>query len=110
MKKLLPNNAKTKKYLDKLPQMYIVAFWAAYGVEGFAWSGKFTTNTHTGHVEPLVWKYDDYNGERDNWILVPIHCVTSGAIMTWTQDKEMAHRIAYALNVQTTLKIKKQGV
>ena len=110
MKKLLPNNDKTAKYLGELPRIYIVGCWASYGVEGFAWSGKFTTNSRTGYTEPLVWKYDDFNGERDNWVLVPIHCVTSGAIMTWTQDKDMALRIAYALNVQMTLRNKKQGI
>ena len=107
MKTRLPNTYKTAQYLGSLPKMYIVGCWAGYGVEGFSWSGKWEKNPRTGHMEPLVWKYYDANGECDIWILVPIHQVTSGAIITWTEDKEMAYRIAYALNVYQTLKSKK---
>ena len=100
MKKILKNNAKTAAYLNSLPTMYIVGCWAGYGVWDFPWSGKWEKNPYSGHMEPLVWYYDDHNGIADNWYLVPIRHVTSGEIICWTENDKVACQIASALNLK----------
>lgn len=104
MKHHLKNSGKTAKYLNKLPLMYIVACWANYGVMDYPWSGKWTKNKHTGHMEPLVWYYDDHNGTADEWYLVPIHLVTCSYIIMWTEDESAAHSVANALNIRRNIR------
>ena len=41
MKKVLKNTLKTKKYLDKLPKIYLIACWASYGILEFPFTGKY---------------------------------------------------------------------
>ena len=106
MKTVLKNNAKAAKYLSKLPKIYLVACWARYGVWDLIWSGKFIKDKDTGHLEPLVWHYNDHNGTADNWYLRPLHNVTTGFIMTWTQDRCIAESIANALNIRMELRRK----
>ena len=100
MKKVLKNNAKTAKYLNSLPTIYLVGCWASYGVLDFQWTGKYVKNKRTGQMEPLVWYYDDHNGEYERWYLVPIWYVTTGEIICWTESEKMACRIASALNIR----------
>ena len=94
------NCGKMAQFLDKLPKMYMVGCWARYGVMDFPWSGKWEKNPHTGHMEPLVWYYNDHNGTADNWYLIPLRGVTTGQIIMWTEDFNAAKRIADALNTK----------
>ena len=100
MKKVLENDEKTAAYLNSLPKMYMVGCWAGYGVWDFPWSGKWEKNPYTGHMEPLVWYYNDHNGTADNWYLGPIRHVTSGVVVMWTEDRVVAKNIASALNLK----------
>ena len=100
MKRILKNNAKTAAYLNSLPKIYLVGCWARYGVMDFEWTGKYVKCKRTGQMEPLVWYYDDHNGEHERWYLVPIHYVTTGEIICWTENEKMAIRIASALNIR----------
>ena len=96
--KVLPNNEKTKKYLDSLHKIYLVVCLAKYGVMEFPFSGKYKDKDH---LQPLVWQYDDFNGEVDNWYLRPIEATTTtGSIYLWTFSKEDAYRIAKKKNVE----------
>lgn len=106
MRKVLQHNEKTKKYLDKLPKMHIVALWANWGVMSFPFSGKYKVKN--GISYPLVWDYDDHNGTEDNWYLRPIDWVTTGFIITWTQSEGAAERIADALNLASVIPKQKQ--
>ena len=106
MKKILKNNERTAAYLNSLPTMYMVGCWVGYGVWDFPWSGKWEKNPYTGHMEPLVWCYDDHNGTADNWYLRPIRHVTSGVIVMWTEDKIAAENIASALNLRKNMRDK----
>lgn len=97
MKKVLDNNAKTKKYLDSLRKLYMVACWAGYGVEEFPFSGKYLDEEH---LQPLVYQYDDHNGATDAWYLRSLRQTTTGHIYLWTFSKEDAYRIAAAKNAE----------
>ena len=108
MKKVLKNNEKTAQFLSKLPRLYMVGYWARYGVWDLYWSGKWEKNPHNEHMEPLVWNYDDHNGTADNWYLVPIRFVTTGQIIMWTEDKVVAESIASALNLRNIIRNKEE--
>lgn len=92
--KILKNDFKTLKYLDKLRKIYIVAYWAKWGVMEFHFSGKFDKKT----FEPLVWQYNDHNGICDQFELIPLHWVTTGEVITYTFNQETAKKIANSLN------------
>lgn len=102
------NSGETAQFLTKLPKMYIVGYWARYGVWDFYWSGKWEKNPHNGHMEPLVWHYDDHNGTADNWYLLPIRFVTTGQIIMWTEDRVYAESIASALNLRGLIRTDKE--
>lgn len=96
MKKVLPNTKKTSEYLSKLPKMYLIAYWARWGITEFPFSGEYITRN--GKDYPLVWDYDDHNGTDDSFYLRPIDYTTTGYIIGWTQFKNEAERISWALN------------
>lgn len=98
MKKVLKNNKYTKKYLESLPKMYLVACWAKFGVEEFPFTEKFEKDNNNGHLIPLVYQYDDSNGERDCFVLKKITKTTTGSVLLWTQSKSKAERIAELYN------------
>ena len=98
-KKVLKNNKRTKEYLEKLPKIYIVACWARFGVREYPFTGKFIKDKHRGNMYiPLVYDYDDCNGTCDNYYLRKITNVTTGNIILWTQNKNIAEKIAAMYN------------
>lgn len=96
MKKILKNNSKTKAYLDNLPKIYLVGYWAKYGVREYPFTGKYTQIS--GISVPLVYDYDDHNGTCDNYYLRSLYSVTTGQIIMWTQSKSIASKIAELFN------------
>ena len=97
--KVLPNNEKTKKYLDSLHKIYLVAYCAKYGVMEFPFAGesgydKFRAKKYV----PLVCQYDDHNGTDDSYYLRLITETTTGAINGWTIDRDEAYRRAEVKN------------
>ena len=97
MRKVLRNNSKTKAYLDNLPKIYLVGYWARYGVMDYPFTGKYVTD-EKGISIPIVYDYDDHNGTCDNWYLRRLDHVTSGMIVIWTQCKMTADMIAELFN------------
>jgi hypothetical protein len=98
-KKVLSNNKRTQKYLEKLPKIYIVACWARFGVREYPFTGKFVKDQYRGNVYvPLVYDYDDCNGTGDDYYLRKITNVTTGNIVLWTQNKNIAEKIAAMYN------------
>ena len=97
MRKVLKNNKQTKIYLDSLPKIYLIGYWARYGVMEFPFTGKYEQNEY-GISIPLVYDYDDHNGTCDNWYLRKITDTTTGIILLWTQSKSVASKIAELYN------------
>lgn len=96
MKKILKNTIKTREYLESLPNLYMIACWAGYGVIEFPFAGKCTTDG-----TPFVWIYDDRNGTCDCYFLRKLTDTTTGWIYAWTTSKSRAEEIAEALNEKT---------
>ena len=96
MKKVLKNSLKTKKFLDKLPKIYIVAFWSRFGVKEFPFSGKFIKDELRGNLYiPLVYDRDE---TCDLWRLKKITNTAAGAIVLWTQNRNVAEKVAAMYN------------
>ena len=99
MRKVLKNKPKTRAYLDKLPKIHMVGCWAKYGVRTFPFTGKYITED--GVNIPLVYDYDDHNGTCDNYYLRRLDYTTTGSVIMWTQNEEVARRIAELFNKNT---------
>lgn len=98
-KKVLKNNKRTKRYLEKLPKIYIVACWARFGVREYPFTGKFIKDKNRGNMYiPLVYDYDDCNGTCDSYYLRDIMSVTTGNIILWTQNRNVAEKVASMYN------------
>lgn len=97
MRKILKNNKRTQKKLDKLPKLYLVACWASYGYREYTFTGKYTKNEF-GEMIPLVYEYYDFNGTADLFLLKKITSTTTGNIIMWTKSKSLASKIAEAMN------------
>lgn len=93
-KRVLDNNAKTKKFLDSLPKIYLIGVWAKCGVREHYYAG-FTDKDGM----PFVWDYDDHNGTCDNWYLRRLDYTTTGSILSWTIDKTQAEHLAESYNL-----------
>jgi hypothetical protein len=94
MRKVLTNTPRTKKYLDSLPKVYGLFFWAKWCILEFHWSGKYEKDV----LVPLVYSYYDGNGMCDEYHLIPIHLASSGGFYGWYMDKEEAISIQKQLN------------
>lgn len=94
VKKRLKLTPKTKEYLKSLPKIYLVVRYAKWGVQEYCFSGKFTND-----YEPLVYLYDDFNGEREPaYYLRRISYATCGEIWSYYEDYENAKNVADSLN------------
>ena len=93
MKTRMPDNAKARKKLKKLPKIYYVGFWAHWGTRNEFLQG-FDKDGH-----PLVWYFNDHNGTYAEWILTRLENTTTGAIACWGDEarKEKLAKIAEAL-------------
>lgn len=97
MKRILENSKETREYLNSLPKAYVSACWAGWVVRGFPFSGKYADKEK---MDPLVWDYYDFNGEADEWHLVPISYTTSGTIAGWSFSEEMLRDYARLKNIE----------
>lgn len=108
-KEILKNNKKTQKYLETLPNIYIVGCWAKWGVRRYKLESiRPWVNPGTKEIEriPYVWNYDSHNGWADQYELVPIYYVTTGIIRGCTFEKGLAEWVAKKLNEEDDKKLK----
>ena len=83
--------------IRKCPKVYLVGCWAKYGVLDFSWTGKWHINEN-GIPVPIVYYYNDHNGEYEEYQRIPIYNTTTGMCITWSFNKDIALRIAKDLN------------
>lgn len=103
MRRILPNDERTKKWFElNTTPIYIVALWARWGILEFHFSGQFKkeydNKASTFRYYPQVWVYNDHNGTTDQWELVDIRHTTTAIIYDWTFYKSAAEKLAEKLN------------
>lgn len=90
----------TKKLVEKIeksPKVYLIACWARWGVAEYHWTGKWFYGTNNT-PQPIVYYYNDHNGEYEEYQQIPIAFTTTGACADWSFYKEMAKHLADKLN------------
>lgn len=100
-KKILQNNAKTSKLLDKLPTIYIVTCWAKYAMMEFKFAGC------NRYGIPMVYQYYDANGAADEYHLIDVYHVTSAGTYSWSFDKDAAKHQVEIMNEWLEKQLKK---
>ena len=93
LKKVLKNNSRALRRLNRMYKIYGVFLWAKWGIMELHWSGKID-----GDGYPLVYIYYDGNGAADEWHLVPIHQASSGYYYDWFTSKSSAQTVQKELN------------
>ena len=99
--KKLENTPYAREYFENLPKIYLVGYWAKYGVREYPFAEKYVKSKNApylGKCIPMVYDYDDMNGTCDDYFLRPIIDTTTGEIIVWTFSESKAKRIAEALN------------
>lgn len=93
MRNYIKNYEKIKK---KYRSIFLIGFWAKYGVQEYKWTGKFV-DTSEGYL-PEVYYYNDHNGTYETYTKVPLNHVTTGVCIGYSFNKENANYIANKLN------------
>lgn len=88
---------KLIKKIEKSQKVYLVACWAKWGVREYSWTGKWFFD-ESGKPIPIVYYYNDHNGEYEEYQRLPIHFTTTGACADWSFYKRMAQNLADKLN------------
>ena len=95
--KRLKYNDKNYKKVNKCQKVYLVGYWARYGVREYAFAGEFVDNPYW-YKEPLVWYEEDHNGTYYEYVLKPISETTIGDSIIYCFNKELAQQIADKFN------------
>lgn len=93
MNQRLKCNEKNDRFVESLPKIYLVGYWARYGVREYPFANKYTKDGI-----PYVYNFDDHNGTYDEYILEPITNVTTGIIKVWSFNKAIANEIVDMYN------------
>lgn len=85
---------KILKYkYKKAKNIYIVGFWARWGVLPVKYSGKINING-----DPLTICYTDCNGRQDLYYITPWYNETSGITIAYFFNEKQAISLANKLN------------
>lgn len=89
---------KNTEKINKCKSVYIIVLYAHWCVREYKWTGKWKYTRLSNSYEPVVYDYDDHNGEFEEYAKRPISFTTTGWIMDWTFNKYAADRFAKLLN------------
>lgn len=103
LKEHLECNDKNDKYIQSLRKVYLVGYWARYGVLEFPYTGKMVEDSEFGLI-PLVYDFDDHNGTYDEYVLRKLNHVTTGQVITYAFNKEIAQMLVDKLNMLEEMK------
>ena len=79
----------------KAESVYAIVRYADWCVSEYKYAGKLKRNDFSRDLEPLVYHYNDHNGEYESYDIVPLSHTTSGTICGWTFSKDRADAVAY---------------
>lgn len=101
MNQRLKWNEKNDRFVKSLPKIYLVGYWASYGVMEYPFANKYTKDGI-----PYVYNFDDHNGTYDEYVLEPITNVTTGVIKVWSFNKAIANEIVDVYNGDRNLELR----
>ena len=80
-----PYTKRSKEYIENLPEIYSLhkSFKDTFFIQKWKFSGKCDN-----HNRPLIWKYEDHNGEWQHYIKVPLDHASIFIPYAWSSDKE----------------------
>lgn len=93
----------TKRLVDKIEKstsVYLVGYWARWGVMEYKWTGRWVHDTDTNDVRPIVYYYDDHNGTFEEYQMIDIYNTTSGGKFMWTFYEKAAKKVAAMLEAE----------
>ena len=93
LKKRLECTPENDKYVQTLPRIYLIGYWARFGIMECA----NTLQVDKDGV-PLVYEFNDHNGAYEEYELLPIYRVTTGLVYAWSTSKKSAQYIADLMN------------
>ena len=98
MKEHLEYNEKNIKFVNSLPKIYLVGYWAGYGIREYPFAKKYSQ-----HNVPYVYDFDDHNGTYAEYIAKPITDVTTRVIKIWTFSKDIADELLNIYEVMNAM-------
>ena len=75
--------------------IYAVIIYADWCVRPYEFAGKWEWDERCREWVPLVYHYDDRNGEYETCIVTKITNTTTGGMIGWTFNKDRADAWAY---------------
>lgn len=98
-------NKKNTAMIEQCESVYLVVRYAHWCVREYKWAGSWNFSEGTAHCNPVVYYYNDHNGEHEEYELVDIYDTTTGEIFMWTFDRYVADKIANMLEERDNAKV-----
>ena len=71
-------NKKNRAMIEQCESVYLVVRYAQWCVKEFKWTGKWNFYMGTLRRNPIVYYYNDHNGEYEEFQLIDIFDTTAG--------------------------------
>ena len=101
-------NKKNTEMIERCESVYLVVRYAHWCVREYKWTGKWNRHTNTPRLNPIVYYYNDHNGEYEEYQLIDIFHTTTGEIFMWTFDEYVADKVAEMLEERDNAKVNRQ--
>lgn len=98
-------NKKNTAMIEQCESVYLVVRYAHWCVREFKWTGRWNFYMGTTRRNPIVYFYNDHNGEYEEYQLIDIFYTTTGEIFMWTFDKYAADKVAEMLEERDNAKV-----
>ena len=98
-------NKKNRAMIEQCESVYLVVRYAHWCVSEFKWTGKWNFYREIPRRNPIVYYYNDHNGEYAEYELIDIFDTTTGKIFMWTFDKYVAAKVAEMLEERDNAKV-----
>jgi hypothetical protein len=88
--------------IKKAPSIYLIVHYARWCIVECKLAG-FKRNIFgrpKSPLIPLIYKYNDHNGERETFLVCPYSLATSGGIHSWHYDIQEAEFMLTALRLK----------
>lgn len=79
----------------KAKSIYAIVCYGDWCVREYKFAGKWVWDKFREEYIPLVYHYDDHNGEYETCLPTKITYTTTGKMVGWTFNKDRANALAY---------------